>query len=154
MKFYELPPQINSRFHYITNGVIWTGAGINMMILAIGWYLELNKWQGILSGLVTFSMGILIANLRFKKIVHKFNNHIQSLPDRSWFFSFQALKHYFLLVFMMTLGLTLRHYSGLDVFILAIIYMTMGTTLVISSYHFYIQIILTKNHETTSNDST
>lgn len=145
MHFYELPPQIRSHFHYITNGIIWTGAGINMMIIAVRWFSETEIWQGLLTGLVTFSLGIFISKTRFKKIIVKFVTHIQSLPEKSWFFSFQQLRHYLLLTFMMLLGITLRDHSGLDVFYLSLIYMIMGTTLFHSSYYFYNQFRIDHN---------
>ena len=141
MRFYELSPKVNSKLHYLTNGLIWTGAGFNLMYLATNWFSESDRWQGILGGLITFSLGILISKTRFKKIVVKFLTHIDNLPQRSWFFSFQAFRHYVLIILMMVMGLSLRNFSGIDLFYLAIIYMIMGTTLFLSSYYFYTQFL-------------
>ncbi len=139
MDFYKLPPQIKSRFHYITNGIIWTGAGLNLMFIATRWLSDSTILKGFLTGLITFSLGILLSKTRFKKIGGKFIFHIRSLPDNSWIFSFQALRHYILLSIMMILGISLRKFSGIDVYYLSIIYMTMGTTLFFTSYYFYHQ---------------
>jgi hypothetical protein len=103
--------------------------------------------------LVTFGLGIFLSQTRFRKIVDKFVLHILNLPDRSWVLSFQALKHYILLGTMMVLGLVLRHYSGLDVYYLAIIYMTMGTTLFFSSYFFYQQYLSIRSIDSESTPS-
>ena len=139
MNFHEFPPRIASRIHFLTNGVIWFFAGLNLQILALGWWTDADRIIAAIAGLITFSLGVLITKTRFKIIVGKFISHIRNLPARSRIFSFQKLKHYILLAFMMTLGITLRHYSGLDTFYLAWIYQTMGTTLYLSSYYFFNQ---------------
>ena len=145
MGFHELPPKIKSRYHYITNGIIWTGAGINLMINATGWLSESETWLGLLTGFITFSLGIILSKTRFKKIAGKFITHIRGLPDNSWFFAFQARRHYILLITMMLLGISLRKFSGIDIFYLSIIYMIMGTTLFFTSYYFFQRFLLNHN---------
>lgn len=153
--YYNFKPLVSKRIHYLTNGLIWFLAGINLIRIAIGWYREYDNLEIIIGSSVTLFLGIVISQTRFKIIAGKFNKHIQGLPDKSWFFVFQRVRHYFLLIFMMFLGIFLKLYSGLNNYSLALIYTTMGTTLVLTSYYFFIQLskistVETKDAEPTS----
>jgi hypothetical protein len=143
----ELPPRVSHTSHYIVNGLIWSLAGINLVRLAIGWYLESDILAFLVGIVSTVILAVVISQTRFKIIAGKFNKHIVSLPEKSWFFAFQKVRHYFLLIFMMFLGIGLKEYSGLNEYTLALIYSTMGSTLVLTSYHFFVQVFITSNTE-------
>ncbi|OLS29021.1 MAG: hypothetical protein HeimC2_02160 [Candidatus Heimdallarchaeota archaeon LC_2] len=141
LRYYTFRPLVSKKMHYLTNGLIWFFAGINLVRIAIGWYRESDNLEVLLGVGFTVIFAIIISQTRFKIISGKFNKHIQRLPDKSWFFAFQQFRHYVLLLLMMNLGILLKEYSGLNNYTLALIYTTMGSTLVLTSYFFFIQII-------------
>ena len=147
MELIYLPPKVSHNTHYLINGVIWLFAGINLVRIAIGWYLEENMLLATIGLIFTIILSILISKTRFKNIASKFISHIKQLPDRSWFFAFQKVRHYVLLGSMIMLGIFFREYSGLDNYILALIYTTMGSTLVFTSYYFFNRILIQPNQE-------
>jgi hypothetical protein len=131
------PPLVSRRTHYFTNGLIWLLAGINLIRLAIEWYMDIDKTKAIIGSLVTLSLGIYLSQTRFKIIAGKFNTRILGLPEKSWILAFQSIKSYILLSTMIMLGITFRVIIGLDEFYLALVYTTMGVVLFLASYFFF-----------------
>ena len=85
-------------------------------------------------------LGILAYRLGFSAIAQRNIRRIAQQPERVCFFAFQAWRSYLLILVMVILGITLRH-SHLSRLLLAAIYLTIGTGLVLSSSLYYRQFL-------------
>lgn len=89
--------------------------------------------------------GIIAAALAyyfgFSKIALKNIARLYTLPAKACIFAFQAWKSYLIIVFMIVLGITLRH-SALPNDYLAVIYITIGGALFLSSIHYYLHLLV------------
>jgi len=75
----------------------------------------------------------------FSRVALKNIDRMRRLPAKACFFAFQAWKSYFLIAFMIALGITLRH-SPVPRSFLAVIYFTIGGALFLSSFRYYLRI--------------
>ena len=97
---------------------------------AVPVHLALSLWSlGLISALLAYRFG-------FCKIALKNIDRLYLLPNKTCVFAFQAWKSYLIIIFMIILGITLRH-SQIPRHALAIIYITIGGGLFFSSFHFY-----------------
>jgi hypothetical protein len=89
-----------------------------------------------LTAVLGAGVGILVYRLGFSTIARKNIRRIAQQPERVCFFAFQAWRSYVLILVMIMLGLVLRH-SHLSRLLLAMIYLIIGTGLVLSSSLYY-----------------
>lgn len=122
---------------------MWSGVGIFLNNLAYGW-LEPLKWVRILP-LVSAGAALAFAiyyfgfsNFANKNIrrIHNIENH------KVCFFAFQQWHSYPLVAFMISLGIFLRVYSPIPKPYLAVMYIGIGGSLFLASFHYYKQIVL------------
>lgn len=112
--------------------------GIMLLNLAIGWLKPL----GLSRALVHVLAGILLALgfyfFTFSKLACKNVGRIEQLEaDKTCIFAFQTWKSYPLIVFMIALGITLRHFTPIPKPYLAIAYTGVGGGLLLSSLLYY-----------------
>jgi len=81
----------------------------------------------------------------FSKIARKNINRVCRYPDKVCFFAFQEWKSYLIISVMAPLGIFLRH-SSLPRQYLAVIYITIGLALFLSSLHYYLQLSRILHH--------
>ena len=132
----KLKPAVSKYWLMALAGLMWSLVGIMLCRLAyiwlnavpIQWALSLGS-LGLISALAAYRFG-------FSKIALKNVFRLCLLPDKTCIFAFQAWKSYLIIIFMISLGLTLRH-SPIPKHFLAVIYATIGGALLFSSFHFY-----------------
>ena len=132
----KLKPAVSKYLLMALAGLMWSAVGIMLCRLAyiwlrsvpIRWALSLGS-LGLISALAAYRFG-------FSKIALKNIFRLCLLPDKTCIFAFQAWKSYLIIIFMVALGLTLRH-SPMPKYLLAVIYETIGGALLFSSFHFY-----------------
>jgi hypothetical protein len=132
----KLKPAVSKYLLMALAGLMWSAVGIMLCRLAyvwlkavpVSWALSLGS-LGLISALAAYRFG-------FSKIALKNIFRLCLLPDKTCIFAFQAWKSYLIIVFMVALGLTLRH-SPFPKHFLAVIYETIGGALFFSSFHFY-----------------
>jgi len=134
----HLKPIISRHWLFLLAGLMWTGVGVMLLVRAWIWLSAMSlPWQiGII--LVSVLGALLFYWFMFTKTVAKNICRLCGLPDPVSLFAFNTPKGYILILFMIALGIALRH-SSLDRRILAFVYTTMGGTLLLSSLHFYHQ---------------
>ena len=81
-------------------------------------------------------LGILIYRLGFLNLAVKNIGRIGDMAERVCIFAFQAPKSYLVIIFMIALGIFLRH-SALPKQYLAILYLGLGIGLFLSSLRYY-----------------
>jgi len=120
----------------LISGTMWFGVGIFLNTYAYSW---LNREFQILN-LLFIGIGILLAitihRYGFSKVAQKNINRINLLPDKPCIFSFMAWKSYFLVMFMISLGITLR-LSTIPKNYLSIVYIGIGLALILSSLKYF-----------------
>jgi hypothetical protein len=139
----RMKPAVSKYWLIALAGLTWSAVGILLCRLAYIWLTDVPwRWAlplgslGIISALAAYHYG-------FSGIALKNIARLCLLPDKCCIFAFQAWKSYLIIIFMIILGITLRH-SPLPKHYLAIIYMTIGGALFLSSFHFYRRIWLVK----------
>ena len=136
MTLEKLKPAVSKYWLMALAGLMWSVVGIMLCRLAFIW-LRVIPWHwalplgslGLITALTAYRFG-------FSKIALKYIARLCLLPDKTCIFAFQAWKSYLIIIFMIVLGVTLRH-SPIPRHFLAVIYATIGGALFFSSFHFY-----------------
>ncbi len=121
---------------FLTAGLLWTLVGLWLCGLAIQWLRasDIEKWYPY-AGLGS-ALGFAVYLTVFRQIAKKNIERLKGLPEKSCFFAFQAWHSYLVIVFMVALGVILRH-STMPRHWLAVVYITIGSALVSASLHYY-----------------
>jgi hypothetical protein len=138
----KLKPGVHKNWLQLLAGVIWTGVGLYLIYLALGWIFQ----PGITSNWYYWLPGIILASLiyyfGFSKLARKNSRRIQELPvEKPCLFAFQEWHSYPLVLFMIGLGIGLRIYSPIPKPLLGIMYLGIGGGLGGASIHYYQAII-------------
>ncbi len=114
---------------------MWSGVGIMLITLATEWLVAYpgKPWLYIIAG---FIVAMIFHHFIFLRIVNKNLIRLKGLPDRPCAFSFISWKSYLVIIFMVSLGITLRH-SSLPKQDLAIMYTGIGGGLLLSSIRYF-----------------
>lgn len=127
-------------------GLMWSGVGIMLICFAFTW---LDKYKGT-NVLLYYAAGFLAAlpihHFGFLKIADKNLNRLVPLTEKKCIFSFMTWRSYFIVLFMVSLGITLRH-SSIPKQYLSVIYNGIGLALFLSSiryYRFFFKLVNTK----------
>ncbi|MFP4167645.1 MAG: hypothetical protein ACLFSY_02180 [Desulfonatronovibrionaceae bacterium] len=139
-------PAIHRRRLYILAALLWTAAGVLLVARALSSLAPLSaKAAGPLigAGIVLGAVGYLGP---FSSLARKNMRRIREKPDRSCAFGFQAGKSYFLIGGMIILGLALKN-SFLPVKYLAVLYLAVGTALLLSTLLYYPRIFGAEHDE-------
>lgn len=120
---------------YIVAGVIWGVPGVIISLKGINayriqpsediWWLLLIT-AGVLSGFF----------LMFRRIVNRYCQRIASLPDQVKIWQTFPARGWFLIVFMMGLGIALKHIPDIPSAFTASFYSGLGPMLLLSSLRF------------------
>ena len=137
----KIKPGLPKIWLLFTAGLMWTAVGIYLISLTVDWIFSPtveSPWMFWLPGL---GLAYLIYQFGFSKLAHKNNLRINKLPvEKPCLFAFQEWHSYPLILFMIGLGISLRHYAPIPKPVLGIMYIGIGGGLASSSIHYYIQI--------------
>ena len=127
-------PAVKKEYLLLPAGFMWMGVGTMLCIMATGWLRHVSHpYPFVLTGITA---GIIIYRFGFLRLAQKNVNRIEALPGKRCFFSFMTLRSYIMVIFMMTLGITLRH-SSIKKEWLSIIYCGIGIGLALSSLRYF-----------------
>jgi len=136
MTLEKLKPSASKYLLMALAGLMWSLVGIMLCRMAYIWLRAVpGSWAlsmgslGLISALTAYRFG-------FSKIALKNIARLCLLPDKTCIFAFQAWRSYLIIIFMIVLGITMRH-SPIPRHYLAVIYATIGGALFFSSFHFY-----------------
>ena len=139
----RIKPAVSKYWLIALAGFMWSGVGIILCRLAYIW-LTTVKWQWSLPlGSIGFALSLAAYRYGFSGIAHKNINRLCNLSNKSCIFAFQAWRSYLIIIIMIFIGIVLRH-SPLPKHFIAIIYMTIGGALFLSSLHYYHRILMVK----------
>lgn len=127
---------IDYRWLFAIAGAIWTGVGILLLGYAVSWLEPLKMFQEIGLILAGIAVAAIFIRFVFRGIVRKNIVRIEAGPKRRSALAFQNWKSYLVTVFMIALGITLRH-SALPKAWLVPMYLGIGLALLLTSllYH-------------------
>jgi hypothetical protein len=127
-------PAVRKEYLLIPAGSMWMGVGIMLCSMAFVWLLKASHPYTFASmGIVA---GVIIYRFGFLRLAKKNIDRISVLEGRRCFFSFITFRSYILVIFMIALGITLRH-SRIHKDWLSLIYNGIGLGLAISSISYF-----------------
>ena len=126
---------MNRKYLYIVAAVIWGIPGITITFRGISAY-ELQPSEN-LWWLLMITVAVQAAFfVMFRRIVGRYCRRIASLPDRVKIWHTFPTRGWALLVFMMGLGIALKHIPGVPSAFTASFYTGLGPMLLLSSLRF------------------
>jgi hypothetical protein len=132
----HLKPALPRSSLLLVSGLMWSLVGLMLCRLAIRWYLL----EGIGDHLGFLLAGVLLAlaihYFGFSLIARRNISRIQKLNQKPCVFAFMAWWNYPLVLFMIGLGLSLRH-STIPKTYLGVLYIGIGAALFFSSLRYY-----------------
>jgi hypothetical protein len=140
----KLNPAVPRSWLQIVAGLAWSGVGLMLGRWAAVWLLEYPLSTGALAVGAGLGLAVLIS-LFFSIMALKNIDRINQLPEKACLFAFQQWYSYPLVLFMVSLGLLLRH-SPLPRNLLAILYLGIGGGLLLASRHYYLTLAAQDSH--------
>ena len=122
-------------------GVIWLSIGVVLDSVAYSWLKSEDLRSALLISFIGFVLALLIHHFGFLRIVDRNLGRILPLEGRRCLFSFMPWKSYILVMIMMLGGFLLRH-SALPKPYLALLYLAIGTALMLSSVRYLRYLIM------------
>lgn len=126
---------MNRKHLYVVAAVIWGIPGIMITLKGIKAYTiqpsENLWWLLLITAFVLASFFLM-----FRRIVDRYSERIASLPERVNIWQTFPLRGWILLIFMMSLGIALKHIPGIPSAFTASFYTGLGPMLLFSAGRF------------------
>ncbi len=129
-------PAVPRKWLFFIAGTIWILVSILLSVRAYIWLAELETSQIILNFIAGLILTLIFYFSGFIKVVKRNIERIDTLPQSVCIFAFTAWKGYIMIAIMVTLGVLLRN-SYLPKLYLAVLYISMGGSLMLGSSLFY-----------------
>jgi len=123
-------------------GAIWVMVGIMLNGMAYWWLRKELPAHALLAVVVGFVGSLFIHHFGFLRIVDRNLNRILPMEGKRCVFSFMPWKSYVLIAVMIALGVLLRH-SPIPKLYLSVLYVGIGTALILSSVRYLRYLIMT-----------
>ena len=147
----RLKPGVGKSWLYAAAVLAWSGVGLYLDYLALGWLREMNPGIALLYSAAGLLLAAAIYAITFKRFADQNIARIRDMKnDRICIFAFQRWTSYPLVVIMMSMGVYLRVYSPIPKPYLAILYIGIGSSLAFASGRYYRRLILEKDQEITT----
>ena len=131
-------PVVSKSWLHLVAGLLWTIAGILLLNFAFGWLRPSGLPRALPFALAGVVLALAIYFFGFSKLAGKNVRRIEQIGGKkTGLFAFQTWTSYPLVVFMIVLGITLRHYAPIPKPLLGILYIGIGGALVLSSLRYY-----------------
>jgi hypothetical protein len=137
-------PAVDKKILVLLAGLMWCGVGVMLITFALKWlsvYEGAGVWVFYLCG---FLAAMPIHHFGFLKIADKNLNRLLPLTEKKCVFSFMTWRSYFIVLIMVSLGITLRH-SSIPKQYLSILYNGIGLALFLSGFRymrFFVKLLL------------
>ncbi len=117
-------------------GALWIGAGVILVSFASQWLLAAQKFNALIFAAAGIIAGLAIYLYGFSKLVEKNLKRIDAMKEKPCLFAFMSWKSYLNVIFMMGLGITLRH-SAIPKLYISPVYLGIGLGLFLSSFRYF-----------------
>jgi hypothetical protein len=136
MNLKRFTPRTDKRILIFLAGLMWCGVGVMLIRYAISWLSSCPKKEQIIFYSVGFLGALPIHIFGFSKIADKNLKRLAPMKEKKCVFSFMTWKSYLIVLFMVSLGITLRH-SSLPKRYLSLIYNGIGLALFLSGLRYF-----------------
>ena len=136
----KLTPATPKSWLYALAGLMWSGVGVFLCSLTVEWLKPVEILAKILFIIGGVALGLGIYKFGFSRFAINNIQRINHYPSpKMCIFAFQQWSSYPLVVFMISLGIFLRVYSPIPKPWLAMMYIGIGGSLFLASFHYYVQ---------------
>ncbi|MCF7973416.1 MAG: hypothetical protein K9N55_06345 [Phycisphaerae bacterium] len=129
-------PGVPKQWLLLLAGLLWFGVGCMLDGFAGSWLKTEALGKAALLAALGFACALIIHHFGFLRIVDKNLARILPMQGKRCVFSFMPFKSYILILIMSLMGAALRH-SALPRPYLAVLYMAIGTALILSSIRYF-----------------
>ncbi|MBN2757134.1 MAG: hypothetical protein JXR51_08160 [Bacteroidales bacterium] len=137
-------PKVDKKYLILISGLLWSGVGILLIKIASKWFHLLSGNALIYAILGGILLGTAISYFGFSNLAVKNIERINLYTDKVCIWAFQKWQSYFLIIFMISLGIFMRKASVIPKFLLTPMYIGIGFALFTASFKYYI-FLLKKN---------
>lgn len=134
--FKKLRPAVRKEMLLFLSGAMWIAVGILLNITAAGWLNAVQMNRALSLSGFGLAAALLIAHFGFLRVVDKNLGRISLMEGKRCVFSFMSWKSYLTVMFMISLGIGLRH-TPIPKPFLAIPYIAIGSALMLSSLRYF-----------------
>ncbi len=135
-RFEQYRPAVRRKWLLLLNGAMWIGVGAMLDSLAYGWLSAPGTVGAPLLAASGLAGALFIAHFGFLRVVDKNLGRIAMMDGKRCLFSFMSWKSYLIMLVMMAGGFGLR-YSPIPKPYLAVVYIGIGTALMLSSLRYF-----------------
>jgi hypothetical protein len=144
----KLKPGVPKFWLHLFAGVMWTSVGLYLISLTRDWIAPVQISYVLVILIAGILLGVAIYSFGFSKFADKNIHRIESITsEKPCLFAFQEWTSYPLVAFMISLGIFLRIYSPIPKTLLAFMYIGIGFSLFLASFHYYKQLWVTAIRE-------
>lgn len=129
-------PQVERRWLRWAAGVLWSAAGVMLLVRAAGWLVAEEPSRAVVFLLVGTVAAVVIGRFKFGHIAERNRRRIEQLQEPVGLWAFQSIRSYLLVVGMMAFGIALRH-STVPKHYLAVLYVGIGGGLILASLTYF-----------------
>ena len=133
----KFKPEVKRKWLIMLSGVMWSGVGMLLVWIASKWFQAFNTWQSMLALTAGPLLGFTIAYFGFSNLAKQNADRILAYPEKVCVFAFQRWQMYVLIVVMMSMGIFMRTVPFIPKFLLAPVYIGIGSALFLSSFIYY-----------------
>ncbi len=132
----KLKPAVSKYWLLALAGLTWSIVGTLLCRRAYHWFTAINRNLALPFEVVGLLLALAAHRFGFSKIAGRNIKRLCLLTEKTCIFAFQTWKGYLIIGFMIALGSILRH-SPIPVSYLAVIYVTIGGALFLSSFSYF-----------------
>ena len=147
MDIRRFTPSVSKSILVLIAGTMWCGVGIMLICFSLTWLAPLT----LRSKELFFGAGALAAipihHFGFTRIADKNLKRLLPLTEKTCLFSFITWRSYFIVLIMISLGITLRH-SAIPKSYLSVMYTAIGLALFLSGIkymRFFVKLLAAKD---------
>lgn len=126
----------DKKYLVLVAGVMWCGVGLMLIMFAITWLTRYTGKGRLLFYAAGFAVAMPIHHFGFLKLADKNLARLLKITEKRSIFSFIRPQSYLTIIFMVALGITLRH-SSIPKQYLSIIYNGIGGGLFLSGIKYF-----------------
>ena len=134
--FKNIHPGVDKPVLVILAGLLWLATGIMLITMAVIWLGNSQSDHTVWFAIAGLLAGLFIHHFGFLRIVDKNLSRIRKIDGKYCLFGFMPIKSYLLIALMMTMGILLKHSPLLKEY-LSVLYLAIGTALVLSSARYF-----------------
>jgi hypothetical protein len=132
-----IKPAVPKKWLILVSGILWSATGILLIWISSQWFAGFEQWQKILALMAGLMLGLIITWFGFRKLARKNADRISAYPDKVCLFAFQRWQMYILIVVMMSMGIFMRSTALIPKYLLAPVYIGIGSALFWASFVYF-----------------